>query len=231
MDISKALTFFLKDDRWLVKLLVGTIILFFSFLIIPSFFFIGYMVELVRNVMDDVDYPLPEWDNWGQLFKEGFALFLVGLVYTIPVWLLMCCSLLLFIPGAALEGELSNAFVGMGIVAIMALTCLMTLFLVAYALISPALTIQYTREEEIAACFRLNEIAAITRNHIGDVLLSLVVIFGLSMVLSLVFIVPILGWFVAFGASVYLSFVMSHLYGQIGAKIEGNAHDSGITGV
>lgn len=220
MDISKSLTFVLSDDRWLKKFLVGTIIIFFSFLIIPMFFFYGYMIEIVRNVMDDLDYPLPEWDNWGKLFKEGFALFLVGFVYTLPIWLLTCCSLLFIIPGASMEGEISDAILGIGIVALMGLLCLMFIFIAAYALISPAIMIQYARKGEISACFRLNEIVAITRDNIGDVLLTLIVLFGLSMVLSLVFIVPILGWFIAFGASIYLGFVTSHLYGQIGAKIE-----------
>lgn len=221
MDISKSLTFVLSDDRWLKKLLVGTVFIFFSFLIIPLFFIFGYMLVIVRNVMDDLDYPLPEWDNWGKLFKEGFALFLVGFVYTLPLWLLTCCSLLFIIPGASMEGDISDAILGLGIVALGGLICLMLILITAYALISPAIMIQYARKGEISACFRLNEIIAITRDNISDVLLTLVVLVGLSMVLSLAFIAPVLGWFIAFGVSIYLGFVISHLYGQIGTKIEG----------
>ena len=73
MDINRALTFVTDDDRWISKLLIGTVIIFFSFLIIPLFFFYGYIIQIVRNVMAGEKNPLPEWTDWGKLFKDGLA--------------------------------------------------------------------------------------------------------------------------------------------------------------
>ena len=125
------------------------------------------------------------------------------------------------------KGNCDDAFVGMGIVAIMA-DMSHDFSYETYALISPASPFNILARKK-SPVSRLNEIA-ITRNHIGDVLLSLVVIFGLSAVLSLVFIVPIL-----VGCCLrcqrlpqlrYESFIRSNR-----CQNRGNARDSGITGV
>ena len=53
MDINKAVTFVFKDERWIVKILLGAVMVFFSFLIIPIFFLYGYMIAkatLVRAI-------------------------------------------------------------------------------------------------------------------------------------------------------------------------------------
>jgi hypothetical protein len=221
MDINKAITFATDDDRWISKLLIGTALIFFSFLIIPMFFFYGYMIQIVRNVMAGETYPLPEWANWGKLFKDGIALFVAGLVYTAPIWLLICCSFAFFIPGANTGGDVGDILLGIGIFALVVMTCLIFLFVIAYALIGPAIMIQYAREDKLSACFQVGTVLGITRDHIGDILIALILIFALSFVVSLPAMVPFIGWIVTFVGSIYLGFVTGHLYGQIGAKVGG----------
>ena len=73
MDVNKAFTFVFDDERWITKVLIGSVLLFFSFLIVPVFFFAGYMIQIVRTVMDGLEDPLPEWEEWGRLFKDGLV--------------------------------------------------------------------------------------------------------------------------------------------------------------
>jgi len=221
VDIKKALTFVTEDDRWITKILIGGVLVFLSFLIIPILFVQGYLVHIVRNVMDGAEEPLPEWEQWGKLLKDGFNLLIAGLVYTLPIWLLMCCSFMFFIPAAVTEGGISEIMAGIGVVSMMLMSCLFFLFIIAFALIQPAITIQYAREDSLSACFRFSEVLGMTRDNIADIVIVVAVVLGLGFVLSLVGIVPIIGWIISIFASVYVIFVSGHLYGQIGAKVGG----------
>ena len=223
MDVNKALTFVTEDERWITKLLIGVVMLFISFLIVPMFFMYGYMVQIIRNVMDGVEKPLPEWEDWGKLLKDGFNLFVAGLVYTLPMWLLMCCSFAFFIPAAGTEGDAAEIMAGLGAVSMMVMFCLVFLFAIALMLIGPAISIQYAREDNLGACFQFSEVIGIARDNIGDILIALVVVFAVSFVLSLVSIIPIVGWLVAIAANIYILFITGHMYGQIGAKAGGGS--------
>jgi hypothetical protein len=221
VDIKKALTFVTEDDRWIIKILIGGVLVFLSFLIIPILFVQGYLVHIVRNVMDGVEEPLPEWEQWGKLLKDGFNLTVAGLVYTLPIWLLMCCSFMFFIPAAVSEGGVAEIMAAIGVTAMVLMSCLLFLFIIAFTLIEPAITIQYAREDSLSACFRFSEVLGMTRDNIADIIIAVAIILGLSFVLSLVGIVPIIGWIISIFASVYVIFVSGHLFGQIGTKVGG----------
>ncbi len=228
MDINKALTFVFEDERWLVKVLIGTGLMLLSFLIIPIFFIQGYMIRIVRNVMDGVERPLPEWDNWGEMFKDGLNLVIAGLVWTLPIWLAMCCSFLFFIPAGMSEGsDLGDIMAGLGAVTMMAMLCLVFLFGIALMFIMPAITVRYAQTDELSSVFQFGNIIALTREHLGDIIIAVVVIFGLSLVLGLVGIVPIIGWIISLAASIYVTFVSGHLFGQIGEKMGGMGKEKG----
>ena len=112
-----------------------------------------------------------------------------------------------------------------GILAMVVVSCLMLLFFIALALIGPAIAIQYAREGTLSATLRFSEVIGMTREHIGDVLIALLIILGLSFVISLPAAIPCVGWIIALAASAYVGLVTGHLYGQIGAKAGGSAKE------
>ncbi len=63
-----------KWMRWLLLIIAA--------IIFP--FFLGYGMEVLRGRK-----PAPEFQNWGRLFVDGLLLFVVGLIYAIPVIILM----------------------------------------------------------------------------------------------------------------------------------------------
>ena len=71
MDVAKAFTFVTEDERWMSKIGIGAAISLFFFLIIPIPLLVGYLVGITRNVKEGVERPLPEWDDFGQLFMDG----------------------------------------------------------------------------------------------------------------------------------------------------------------
>ncbi len=92
MDVGKSLTFITEDERWVSKVIILLIVSFFSFLIFPIFFLIGYAIGITRNVKDGVEKPLPEWEDWGKLFMDGLYIFIAQFVYTLPFLIIACIA-------------------------------------------------------------------------------------------------------------------------------------------
>ena len=69
----------LSDSSWLVKCLVGAVLLS-----IPGvhFFACGYIYELMNRARRGEPTELPEWDDWGRLFHNGVPVFVIFLVFT-----------------------------------------------------------------------------------------------------------------------------------------------------
>ena len=232
MDVAKAFNYVFEDERWMGKLGLGALISLLAFLILPAFLLYGYAIGITRNVMNDEKRPLSEWEDLGTLFKDGLAMFLAGIVYTLPFWLLVCIAFAATIGfgGLGEATQISEDAVAAGILATYGLVgCLILIFALAFFFISPAIAIQYVREGDLAACFRFGEVLAIVRDNFADILIAGLTPFAASFVMSIVFgvlsIIPCLGWIASILLSVaagpYLTAVTGHLYGQIAGKIGG----------
>ncbi|MCP4429056.1 MAG: DUF4013 domain-containing protein [Chloroflexi bacterium] len=229
MDVAKAFTFITEDERWIGKIGIGAAVSLLSFLIIPIPLLVGYLVGITRNVQDGLERPLPEWDDWGQLFKDGLSVMVGQIVYTLPFWVIMCIAAIatVGIGGAAEATAASEDLLAAGFLATWGLVmCLSLLLAVALFFLSPAIVIQYVRTDELGAMFRFGEVIAIARENIGDITIAALASFGASFVLSVVLgmvnFIPCLGQIVAavlgLAMGPYLAAVSGHLYGQIAAK-------------
>jgi len=231
MDIGKAFTFIPKEEGWNGKLAIGGVIALFSFLLLPIFFLIGYQLAVMRNVIKNVEHPLPAWENWGELFKEGGTIWVAQFVYALPLVLLSLCYQLIFLVPALGEGnaDLQNALGGIGIVVSLAWSCILFLYSIGLAFIAPALFIQYVRTGKFGSLFRVGEIIAIARENLVDILLVIVAGFAAGIVLTIavgITLITICGWIIVLVAgTAWIMISTAHLYGQIEAKDEGNLID------
>lgn len=238
MDINKAFRFVMEDKQWISKLLIGALMSVLGFLILPALILQGYLVKIIRQVMNGGWDGLPEWDDWGKLLRDGFFVTVAQIVYTLPFIILM------FIGIAATGGiaSVSNsedlaavAATGGGLV----MFCLVILFAIALLFLTPAILIQYAIKDEFGASFRFGEVADIIRDNMADILIAFVVsvvaAIAISLVIGVLAIIPCLGWIAAFliGLAVgpYISFVTGHLYGQIAAKVLGNKAGGSLSGM
>lgn len=215
MDIQRAVTFVTEDEQWIKKLGIGLLMMFLFFLILPMFVVMGYGVQVARNVKDGMDVPLPEWDNLGGFFKDGLSIAVVGLVYSLPMIVLMIVGIVLVALGGATE---MDAIMATGGVLLALLGCVVAIYSVALIAIGPAIYIQYLKHESIGACLRFSEVLNITRNNIGDILIAVLVMLGISFVTSIANVIPCLGALLSIAATPYILCVTAHLYGQIAAK-------------
>ena len=229
MDVNKAFRFMFDDKQWISKLLIGAVMSVLSFLIIPAFILQGYLVKIVRQVMDGNDGELPEWMDYGKLLRDGFFVTIGQLIWALPFILLMLIvGLVTGGLGSVVDSSgdmVAAATTGAGLL----VACLVLLTVIAFLFLTPALLIQYAREDEFGALFRFSEIFDIIRDHMADILIaflvSVVAVLAISVVTGIVAIVPCLGWIAAaligLAMGPYIQFVTGHLYGQIAAKLPG----------
>lgn len=207
MDIGKAFTFVFEDEEWITKVLVGGLFLLASCVLIGIPFLLGYMIALMRNVMQGVEKPLPKWENLGGMFRDGLILILIFIVWLIPVWVLMCLQWLL--TWAFANG--SDAGAAMAVITT-CVSCLYGIWGLVVALFTPAIYVRFARTPEFRSGFEFAELWQFTRDNIGNVIIAILLGWVASIIGSLGVILCVIGVFVTlFWASV----VEAHLYAQV----------------
>jgi hypothetical protein len=230
MDIGRALTFFTEEERWVEKTTIGTLVLLISSLLsviligmLGFFIVLGYGVRLMRNVRNDVRPVLPEWDQWGDDLVRGLKLFVVYLVWALPMILLMVP----FIFGAALADTRDSTAQAFGAILMICGGCLTVLYGIFYAVIQPGVTIAFARREEIKDGLQLTEIWQWTRANLSDVAIVAIVYVVGSLLIGLVAsvvgaILCGIGLIVTLPlGQLIIYYFQFHLYGQLDRNTSG----------
>lgn len=204
LDIETLLTYPMESDDWIVTVLVGGILLFLSFLIVPGVLVYGYLVRVLRAGMADASEP-PTFDDWGTLFVEGLVAFVIVLVYQlVPIVVFVVTvggSLAAFASG-------STAGAGVGVAGLFGGLALTALLAVVFSYVGFVGVANYAHERAFAAGFDVAVITDVgTSADYAVPWLGAVVV---MVVASLVASIPILGVFVLF----YATIVASNLVGQ-----------------
>jgi hypothetical protein len=147
-----------KTNRWLM-LAIATLIL-----CIPL---TGYIMQIYRGAK-----PAPEVDNWGKLFIDGIMLFIVSIIYSIPLFILQFLVAGTFV-ASAMTGNINAAMAGAGIV-----------FLIVYlivaiiiGLILPFALIRFARSGNFGEAFNFNAILAqIGKIGLVDYIIALIIV-------------------------------------------------------
>lgn len=78
-DLKQLLGFPFREREWFLKLIIGSIIIIVPIL---NFLSLGYFMRCIQNGWRGY-LCLPEWDDWGNMFKVGLAAFLILLAYLV----------------------------------------------------------------------------------------------------------------------------------------------------
>ncbi len=228
MNIGKAFNFTFEDDQWLSKSVIGAIV---AAVPIVNFAWGGYLIELLNNVSNGEQEPLPSWSDFGDKWVTGFMVFLASLIYAIPALILACIPMVLFGGMAALtgEGDLADSVFGLfaGVGGLFA--CLIALYSLALTFYYPAIYIHYARIGNFGAFFEFGNINKIISKDVGMYLTAwgvsilagfLVGLVG-GIISSILGIIPCIGWILSWlimaFISVYIFYIYGHLFGQVAA--------------
>jgi len=101
-SLKELFTFPFKDPRWKSKLLIaaGVNVAALFIPLLPKFFLMGYYRQIMQRIIcGDGEPDLPEWQDWGRLFTDGFKLWAANIIYTFPALLLVSAGMvMMFIP-------------------------------------------------------------------------------------------------------------------------------------
>lgn len=227
MDFGKSFTFMFEDPRWIQKFAIGIIVGLVGMLLspiligfIPLVILLGYTVDVVRNVIDGKSFPMPEWEDWGGFFVRGLKLIVSFFVWTLPIMVVMIPLVI----GASLmdaDGSGQSVSRSLGLLLAICAPCLMILWGLFVALISPAIYIRLAATGRLGATFEIGRLWALTRDNLGSVIIALLltIVAGLiaSVLGSLGLLFLVIGMLVTIpAAALWQYLVQAHLFGQIG---------------
>jgi hypothetical protein len=190
-DISQFLVFPFQDEAWVKKFTIASMLIFISFIpVIPVVRLLGYLAEIIRRIAVDQEPPsLPEWDDLGRFFEDGFRLFGAGALYMIPSTLFILVGYAcLFIPAFFTEvggmGDeegiilmLAGNLAGFGLMGIG------TLLSMIAGVILPVAGSHVAVKRDFAAAFKFAEIRNILKANWSGFLIAFLILIGGSTVL------------------------------------------------
>jgi hypothetical protein len=207
MDIGSSFTYMFEDDNWIKKIAIGGVV---SIIPIVDFAVFGYLVQVIRNVRDGQPLPLPEWDQFGQYFIDGLWIFVIFLVWSIPLIVVACLQ---GIAGAVLTDNQGQT-TAYSIISV-CLGCLTFLWSLVLGVVYPAILVRYAEVGELMAGFRFGEIFGIISANVGNYIIVVLLIWVASLIALLGLILCIVGIiFTQFWA--YL--VSGNLMGQLATQ-------------
>jgi hypothetical protein len=209
-NLQENLVYMFKDKDWISKILVGALI---GLVPILNFATSGYAVQVTRNIRDDQPPPLPGWsNNLGKFFSEGLKLFVIGILYSIPLWILSLVLIPIF-------NSDSGAATAIGV--------LIGLVELAFALLLifwfQGVIVNFANQGTIGSGFEFGKIWAIVRQNMGRMLVTLGVAILAGVLVGIVSgvlgIIPCIGWIaawlVSFAAAFYIQLVFAYNCGHI----------------
>jgi len=191
----KWFSFPFDDPRWKHKALFGALVTLVGFVLFPVFWILqGYGIQVMRGMIETGEPSLPEWDDLGRLFVDGFKAFGVIFIYTLPVTLLVLavvgCSVVGMIPlfsAAEQASEESVALVSslLSLAWMPVMACFMPLGIFFGYLAQVALT-RMVSQDRFSAALELGEVWQLAKRGFKYYALAYALLFGLSMALGVV---------------------------------------------
>jgi hypothetical protein len=170
IDVERGFRFIFEDPNWLKKLGIAGLLYLTIIGAIPVF---GWALEVQRRTMHDHEEPLPDWSAFGEYIVNAFKVWLVYVIWALPIILLILVGI---IPLAIIEA----AFLEYVVIAVLIFLAVILPISLAYSLflygLYPILSGQYLENDSIREAinvrrairlFRVNWIEMIVASILG----------------------------------------------------------------
>lgn len=87
MDFGLAFSFVFQDEEWIKKVLIASVMVLIP--VVGWLAVFGWSLEITKRVIAGDKVPLPPWDDFGGIFTLGLKALIVGVVFSIPSFILV----------------------------------------------------------------------------------------------------------------------------------------------
>jgi hypothetical protein len=141
---------------------VNWILLIISCIIFPLI--MGYVMRVYRGAV-----PAPELDEWGGMFIDGIKLFIVGLIYAIPIFIIeivvIGSAAVTVITAQTASGQIDPAVIGGLVAGVLFGILILVIVSLIIGLVAATAVVRFARTGSFGEAFNFSEIFA----HIGRI--------------------------------------------------------------
>lgn len=229
VTFEEAIRYPMAKDDWLKTVLIGGLLLIFSFLIIPAIAVYGYLITVIKGSLDDHPEP-PAFEDWVGLLRKGVLAWIIGLVYLLVPLVIATITIggsIAAMSTASRAGQVAGVagmFWGLG------LSFVLTLVFGYFAVVA---LVNFARTDEVGAAFDFTTIkdVALDGDYLVAWLLSIAVFIVASVIGGLLNLIPLLGAIVGAFLFFYAEVVAAKLWaGGFSAAFEGDSPGAGGDG-
>lgn len=224
MDIGRAFSYIFEDQEWVPKLLITAVVAFVGIITLPLLLLglvafaalLGYLVELIRNLRDNMPTPLPRWDNFSEKIAKGGSVMVAGILYGLPNLLPLCCNLTFTLVSNYVDNTGS-----LGSAPTIIMFCCITPFVLLYNLITwPMFSLalgRYAEERNIGVFFQFSDLFGTLYRNFGTTFQWIIFAVIVNFVLGILGAIPCIGWLAAPALAIP---VQGHLISQLVRQVE-----------
>jgi high-affinity nickel permease len=204
MDFGLAFSFPFQDQQWVKKLLITAALCLIP--IVGWIAVLGWSLEVTRRVIRQHPEPLPDWSEFGALLTLGFKGFLIGIIFSIPAWVISLPSVVV----SALGQDSQDMQSIITIVSICS-SCVSILYSIILAFATPAAYGELAATDQLMASINPSRLLQLVRAAPSAWLIAILGTLVGGIVASLGLIACIVGVFFTIA---YYAALAGHLYGQ-----------------
>ncbi len=211
MEFGKAFSFQFEDSDWIKKIVIMGLVTLIP--IIGQLVLLGWMVDIIKKVIDHEPLTLPNLD-FGRQLSRGWGVFVIGLVYAIPIIVVGIIQAVASAIVGGIAGNNSDMVEVAGVIVAILSICFGLLYLIygiVLALVMPIAYGKYAEFGTIGSAIKFGEVISMARKVIGPLFIVLLGSIVASLVASLGSIACGVGVLLT---TAYATSIMAHLYGQ-----------------
>lgn len=206
MNLDEAVRYPTRSDSWIKTVLIGGVLIFLGFLLVPLFLVYGYIVRSIGAVLADDPSP-PEFDEWGELFVDGALAWIISVVYLLVPLLVAGFTVGGSIAAVATGSEIGAAAGAGGLLVGLTISTILSL---AFGYLAVVAVVNFAREGQFGAAFDLDVIKTVALDR--DYAIAWLVSVGVFLIAGVVSSIPFVGWIITPFVSFYAAIVAADLW-------------------
>lgn len=209
-DIGAAFKFQFQDPNWVSKMLLGALFEFLSILLIGSWLVMGYQVEVIQRVMRKEERALPEWDRLSEKLLRGIKLFVISIIYYIPLGLIIVPLMFFVGLSSAFHSHEVEAF--SGFTALSAVIFIILPYVLFVGILMPVIYLEFARNERMGDALNVPAVLKFFGRNWANVIILALIMLAVNILSVFGLVLCIVG---IFFTSFYAKLVSAHLTGQL----------------